>query len=299
MGARRGLLVYNPVAGQRDRRPAMEALAREAAARDLELALLPTRRSGDAAKLVSEGLRSPPDLIVVAGGDGTVAEVAGALAGSTVPMAVVPTGTTNVVAREFGVASFALAQRSLHSGRTAALSVWLSAGRHSVIGTGVGFDARVMGNTVPVLKRLFGRAGIGWTATVEWLKYEFPPIEVTGVNAAGSPFSRQATFVLSANTRRYGGDSILSPGAEPGDDLLDLVLFTSRSTADLFRFYRLLPRGRGEQLSVRGVEHFPVRSFAARSLAGYELEVQVDGDGAGMTPVTVGPATGTVQVLVP
>src|ERR1035437_967454 len=128
MGARRGLLVYIPGAGQRDRRPAMEALAREAAARDLELALLPTRRSGDAAKLVSEGLRSPPDLIVVAGGDGTVAEVAGALAGSTVPMAVVPTGTTNVVAREFGVASFALAQRSLHSGRTAALSVWLSAG---------------------------------------------------------------------------------------------------------------------------------------------------------------------------
>lgn len=299
MGVRRGLLVYNPVAGQRGRRPAMEALAREAAARGLELALLPTRRPGDAAELVSEGLRSSPDLVAVAGGDGTVAEVAGALVGYTVPMAVVPSGTTNVVAREFGIGSLALAERSLHSGRTAALTVWLSAGRHSVIGTGVGFDARVMGNAVPVLKRLFGRAGIGWTATVEWLKYEFPPIEVTGVDAAGAPFRREATFVLSANTRRYGGDSILSPSADPGDDLLDLVLFTSRSMADLFHFYRLLPRGRAEQLSVRGVDHFPVRSFTARSLAGYELEVQVDGDGAGKTPVTVGPATGTIQVLVP
>ncbi len=299
MAARRGLLVYNPVAGQRDRRPAMEALAREAAARDLELSLLPTRRSGDARVLVSEGLRSSPDLVVVAGGDGTVAEVAGALVGLAVPMAVVPTGTTNVVAREFGVASFVLAKQSLHSARTAALSVWLSAGRHSVIGTGVGFDARVMGNASPILKRLFGRTGIAWTATTEWLKYEFPPIEVTGVDAAGAPFHRQATFVLSANTRRYGGDSILAPAARPGDDLLDLVLFTSCSTADLFHFYRLLPRGRAEHLSVRGVEHFSVRSFEAHSLAGYELEVQVDGEGAGMTPVSVGPTIGMVRVLLP
>lgn len=299
MGSRRGLLVYNPTAGQRDRRPAMEALAHAAAARGLELALLPTRRSGDAAGLVSENLHTSPDLVAVAGGDGTVAEVAGALVGHDVPMAVVPSGTTNVVAREFGIGSLDLAERSLHSGRTAALTVWPSAGRHSVIGTGVGFDARVMGNAVPVLKRFLGRTGIGWTAIVEWLRYEFPPIEVTGVDAAGAPFRREATFVLSANTRRYGGDSILSPGAEPGDDLLDLVLFTSRSTADLFHFYRLLPRGRAEQLSVRGVDHFPVRSFAARSLAGYELEVQVDGDGAGKTPVTVGPATGTIRVLVP
>jgi diacylglycerol kinase family enzyme len=299
MGARRGLLVYNPVAGQRDRRPAMEALARGAAARGLQLALFPTRRSGDAGNIVSEGLGSLPDLVAVAGGDGTVGEVAGALVGRGVPLAVIPSGTTNVVAREFGIGSLALAERALHSGRTAPLTVWPSSGRSSVIGTGVGFDARVMGHTVPILKRLFGRAGISWTATMEWLKYEFPPIEVTGVDAAGAPFRREATFVLSANTRRYGGDAILSPGADPGDDLLDLVLFTSRSTVDLFHFYRLLPGGRAGQLAVRGVVHFPVRSFEARSLAGYELEVQVDGDSAGETPVTVGPAAGTVQVLIP
>ena len=277
----------------------MEALARSAAARGLELDLLPTRRAGDAAAFVREGLGSSPDLVAVAGGDGTVGEVAGALANGSVPMAVVPTGTTNVVAREFGVGSLALAERSLHSARTAPLTVWPSAGRRSVIGTGVGFDARVMANTVPVLKRLFGRTGIGWTATLEWWKYEFPPIEVTGVDASGNPFRREATFVLSANTRRYGGDSILSPDADPGDDLLDLVLFASRSTVDLFHFYRLLPGGKAGQLSVRGVDHFPVRSFSARSLAGYELEVQVDGDGAGTTPVSVGPAAGRVRVLLP
>ena len=42
-----------------------------------------------------------------------------------------------------------------------------------------------------------------------------------------------------------------------------------------------------------------VRSFTARSHAGYEVEVQVDGDAAGTTPVTVGPVQGHVEILVP
>ncbi len=235
----------------------------------------------------------------MAGGDGTIAEVAGVLAGSEVPLAVVPAGTANVVAREFGIRSLAQAEEALFSGRTKLLSIWPAADRHSVIGTGIGFDARVMGNAIPILKKLFGRSGIGPTATLEWLRYEFPEIEVTGADAEGRSFERRATFVLSANTRRYGGDPILAPSADPGDDLLELVLFTSRSTLSLFHFYRLLSRGRAEQLSVEGVETFAVRSFAARSLAGYALEVQVDGDGAGMTPVEVGPVAGKVLLAVP
>ncbi len=156
-----------------------------------------------------------------------------------------------------------------------------------------------MGNTVPLLKRLFGRTGIGWTATLEWLKYEFPPIEIEGEDAEGKRFRRDATFVLSANTSRYGGDPILSPHADPADELLDLVLFTSRSRKTLMLFYHHLSGGKAAHLSDEGVSRMAVRSFTARSKAGYELEVQVDGDGAGTTPVDVGPAAGRVAILVP
>jgi diacylglycerol kinase family enzyme len=193
----------------------------------------------------------------------------------------------------------ARAEEHLLSTATRPLTAWNVAGRTSLIGTGVGFDARVMANTVPVLKRLFGRTGIGYTATLEWLRYEFPTIAVEGLDAAGRPFTRTATFVLSANTRRYGGDPILSPFADPEDDLLDLVLFTSHSRATLIRFYHLLSRGKAAHLSVEGVERLAVREFSARSMAGYELEIQVDGDGAGTTPIRVGPAVGRIQILVP
>ena len=297
---KRGLLVYNPAAGGRDRTAQMAALAERARARGVGLTLFATEGPRHATALVREHLAERPDLVAVAGGDGTVAEAVEALAGSDVPLAILPAGTTNVVAREYGLgATPEAAEGLLSSTATRTLTTWPSAGRTSLICTGVGFDARVMSNVNPVLKRLFGRAGFSVTATLEWYRYEFPPIEVTGLDADGRPFSRSATFVLAANTRRYGGDAVLSPFADPDDDLLDLVLFTSKDRGDLFQFYRLLPDGRARQLGVRGVERFPVRCFTARSLAGYELEVQVDGDGAGTTPVTVGPAGGKVRLLVP
>ena len=297
---RRGLLVYNPAAGGRDRTAQMAAIAARARERGVELRLLATEGPGHATELAAAHLAERPDLVAVAGGDGTVSEAAAALAGSDVPLAILPAGTANVVAREYGVGTTPeAAEAVLCSTTTRTLTTWPSAGRTSLIGTGVGFDARVMANVHPAMKRLFGRAGFAWVSTVEWSRYEFPPIEVTGLDAEGRPFERRATFVLSANTSRYAWDAVLSPWADPDDDLLDLVLFTSRDRGDLFQFYRLLPGGKARQLGVRGVERLSVRSFTARSLAGYELEVQVDGDAAGTTPVTVGPAGGKVRLLVP
>jgi diacylglycerol kinase (ATP) len=266
----------------------------------LSLLNLPTERAGHATELVRQYLPEGPDVVVVCGGDGTVGEAATALIGTPTPLAVLPGGTTNVVAREYGLGrDIRAAEANLGSRKTRPLTAWKAGGRTSLLGIGVGFDARVMTNIVPILKRLFGRTGIAYTATMEWLKYEFPPIAVHGLDAEGRPFEREATFVLSANTRCYGGDPILSPFADPADDLLELVLFTSRSRASLMRFYRLLSGGKAAHLGVEGVSRLAVRQFTAESRAGYELEVQVDGDGAGTTPVTVGPAVGSVRIVVP
>ncbi len=296
---RRGLLVYNPKAGGAARRIDVPGVVARAAARGLVLDPIPTERPRHATELVAARIGSEIDLVAVAGGDGTVGEAAEALLGRTLPIAILPAGTANVVAREYGVADPDAAEAALFSGRTRELTVFHAAGRACLIGAGVGFDARVMTHTVPLLKRLFGRTGIGWTATLEWLKYEFPAIEVEGLDAEGRPFRREATFVLSANTSRYGGDPILSPYADPADDLLDLVLFTSRSRKTLMLFYHHLSGGKAAHLRDEGVSRMAVRSFTARSRAGYELEVQVDGDGAGTTPVDVGPAAGRVAILVP
>jgi diacylglycerol kinase (ATP) len=299
-GPRRGLLVYNPKAGGAGRGADVAGVVARAAKSGLELLPLPTERPHHATELVATRLGEALELVAVAGGDGTVGEVAEALLGTDVPIAILPTGTANVVAREYGIGrGLAEAERTLTSRRTRPLTVWHAAGRTSLIGAGVGFDARVMKNVVPWLKRAFGRTGYSWTATLEWLKYEFPPIEVTGLDADGVPFTVRATFILAANTRRYGGDAILTPFADPTNDLLDLVLFASRSRATLMQWYGRLSRGKAAHLSLEGCSRFAVRSFSARSLAGYELDVQVDGDAVTTTPFAMGPPEGSVRIVVP
>jgi diacylglycerol kinase family enzyme len=295
----RGLLVFNPAAGSSDPRPKMEALAARLRPRGLDLVLAPTSLPGQTSRMVRNRLEEGFAVVAAAGGDSTVGEVAGALVGTGVPLGVLAVGTTNVVAREYGLGGPAEAAEYLLSHKTRPLAVWPAASRPSVIATGIGFDARVMGNAVPWLKRLFGRTGIGPTAVWEWLRYEFPPIGIEGVKADGERFETEATFVVAANTRRYGGDPILSPHADPGDDLLDLVLFRGSSRKDLMLFYHRLSKGAAAHLDLPEVERLAVREFTATSHAGYPLEVQVDGDAAGTTPVTVGPASGTVEVVVP
>ncbi|MBK8596779.1 MAG: NAD(+)/NADH kinase [Holophagales bacterium] len=193
---RRGLLVYNPAAGGHDRTAQMAALAERARGRGVVLSLLATERPGHATQLVAQGLADGPDLVAVAGGDGTIAEAASALVGSDVPLAVLPAGTTNVIARELGLGrSPEEAAEFLSSTATRTVTTWPAAGRTSLICTGVGFDARVMANVNPTLKRLFGRVGFSLTATYEWARYEFPPIEVTGLDADGglSPGARRSS----------------------------------------------------------------------------------------------------------
>jgi diacylglycerol kinase family enzyme len=282
------------------RRIDVAGILARAAANGLALLALPTERPRHATELVAARLGDALELVAVAGGDGTVGEVAEALLGTEIPIAILPIGTANVVAREYGIGrTLSEAERTLPSLRTRPITVWHAAGRTSLIGAGVGFDARVMKNVVPWLKRAFGRTGIGWTATLEWLKYEFPEIEVTGVGADGAPFTARATFVLAANTRRYGGDPILSPFADPESDLLDLVLFASRSRGTLARWYGRLSRGKAAHLALEGCSRRAVRSFSVRSLAGYELDVQVDGDAVATTPFAIGAAAGRVRLVVP
>jgi diacylglycerol kinase (ATP) len=295
-----GLLLYNPVAGGGKRVPELRAIVDRARTRGLLVREEPTTGPGSATEIVRRLLAEGPDVVVVAGGDTTVAEVAAALVGTEVPLAILPTGTTSVVAREYGLgATLASAEPHLLSRARRPLAVFRVDGRQSVLGVGAGFDARVMTHFPPRLKKLLGRVGYAWTSTREWLRYEFPRLEIEGLDAEGRPFRREATFLAAANTKRYAGNPILSPFADPGDDLLDVVLFTGSSRTTLLRFYQLLSRKKAEQLALPGVVRFPAREFTVRSLAGYEVEVQVDGEGCGVTPLTVGPILGRVSVVVP
>lgn len=100
---KRGVLIYNPTAGQRDRRVKMGALIDAMRLRGLDLVNAPTNGPGHATEIVREFLHRGLDIVAVYGGDGTVSEVAGGLVGSSIPLAALPGGTSNVLLRELEI----------------------------------------------------------------------------------------------------------------------------------------------------------------------------------------------------
>ena len=150
-------LIANPVAG----RGAM-ALIQQARQRlldsgnDVELFL--TRGRGDAERYAALAAAGGFDRIVVAGGDGTVNEVVNGMAADSPPLAILPLGTTNVLALEIGLPRrFEEACDLALHGKATPIYLGLADQRRFVLMAGVGFDADVVRGVNLRLKRAFGK----------------------------------------------------------------------------------------------------------------------------------------------
>jgi diacylglycerol kinase family enzyme len=291
---RRGLLVYNPTAGQRDRRGEMSTLIDRQRKRGLELVNAPTSGPGDATEIVKSFLPRGLDVVAVCGGDGTISEAARGLEGSAVPLAVLPGGTSNVLAIELGIPSSPeKAEELFYDGQVHGLRLAHADGRSFLLWAGAGLDARVMGNMRFAWKRLLGRAGIFPTAIKEFLRYEFPRLEVT-IDGA----SHEATFAVACRASHYGGKWVIAPDARLDADHFDVLLFSHRSRRKLGAMFSLMAAGNAGHLEKGLARIVRGRHVEIRSLDG-PVEIQTDGDTVLSTPVACRVGTETVNVLVP
>jgi diacylglycerol kinase (ATP) len=291
---KRGLLVYNPTAGQRDRRAEMSALIDRQRRRGLELVNAPTSGPGDATAIVRSFLTKGLDVVAVCGGDGTVSEAAGGLEGSGVPLAVLPGGTSNVLAIELGIPTeLEGAEALLGDSKTRPVRMGHADSRPFLLWAGVGLDARVMGNMKFLWKRLLGRAGILPTALSQFLRYEFPRLEVIVDGTVHS-----ATFAVACRARHYAGKWVIAPEARLDTDHFEVLLFPHRSKRKLATLFQLMALGRAGHLENGLARIVRGNRVDIRSLDG-NVEVQLDGDTLLSTPVTCRVGTETINILVP
>ncbi|HEX7240131.1 MAG TPA: diacylglycerol kinase family protein [Longimicrobiaceae bacterium] len=297
---RRSLLVYNPAAGQRWRRPFPDRVRRHLLARGFDAEVLVTRGQDHATELVRRHLDPAVEVVWVCGGDGTLGQAAAALVGSEVPLGIVPSGTVNVIARECGLPADPLAAVDAVAGGAArrTFRIWSAGGRAVMLGVGVGFEARAIGYVPPTLKEWLGAAGVGAQGVGEWARYEFPALRVRGEDGEGRPFDLPATQLLATSPRRFAGHHVVAPRADPADACLDLLLFQGASRARLAAFWLGVQLPGTLHLRVPGVRAVRARRLRVDAAAGRPVEVHVNGDAVDATPLEVEP-WGAVRVLAP
>src|SRR6185436_6034892 len=263
-----------------------------------ECDLVFTEHPGHAADLARQ-LAANYDIVFVLGGDGTVMEVGGALAGTNTPVGVLAGGTGNLLARALGIPlSVSTAIPALLDGGQLQIDLGrFDSGKTFAIAAGVGIDAAMVAETPGWAKRRLGvlaYAIIGAWATIRAvLKRDFFHVRLV---IDGTVTERRAAAVMIANFGAVLGHRItLGPEIKTDDGLLDVCIFAPRTLLDALRIaWRLLRSDfrsdpcvsylRGRDIRV---ETTPVKPW------------QADGEMMGATPFTVRVEPLALRLVVP
>lgn len=280
---RRVIVIYNPIAGYFSARRFARIL-KHVSALGATVTVRRTARPGDAERIAGEVDRDVCDVLVSAGGDGTLNEIVNGLKDWSLPLAVMPIGTANVLAAEISMPRSARAiARTIVSGRLERVSLGVANGRRFVMMAGVGFDAHLVAQVDPKAKRLFGQ--LVYVAELLTGMFRFPYRRYRVV-VDGARF--EATSIVVANGHYYGGRFCCSRTACINDASLDVCLFLGKGPLSVVRYAFAIALGRLEALhDVKIVRGFDI------TIEGDAIEpVQCDGDVACALPLRVHP-TGT------
>jgi YegS/Rv2252/BmrU family lipid kinase len=257
-------VIINPVSG-RARHEAVSARARLAAATVERLGehaeVFITERAGHARELAASAAAGGARLVIAWGGDGTINEVASALAFGEVPLGMIPAGSGNGLARELGVDPNP--ERALEHAINAspsAIDLGELGGRLFVNVAGIGIDAHIAAtfNAAGNLRRGFAVYLLaGARALVSYVP------AVYNITAGDQRLTVRAVLVVVANSVQYGNGARIAPGARVDDGELDLVIVEERSrlatlcrTPHLFRGTLAGATG----CSIRRIRHATIES---------------------------------------
>lgn len=240
---------------------------------------LETRVNDPGHAAAREAVDRGAELVLVAGGDGTVRAVCAELAGSGIPVAVIPAGTGNLLARNLSIPlDLPAAIDVAFEGRPILLDlVEIRADdnpvEHSAVMAGMGLDAIIMDETRPELKRVVG-AGAYLMAGLTALNR--PPFEAVVMVDDGEPHQALAGMIVVANVGSIQGNIQLFPQAKCDDGTLDVLVVSPNRPIDWGIIASHLVRGSDEDDRI-------ARDRGARIVVEttHPVPYQVDGDTAG------------------
>jgi YegS/Rv2252/BmrU family lipid kinase len=236
---------------------------------------LETRPDDTGERLAREAVSSGVDLVLASGGDGTITACAGGIAGSGIPLGVLPCGTGNLLARNLGL-PLALneALTVALTGADRRLDVGAANGRPFVVMTGIGFDAEMLDGADERLK-----SRVGWAAYVlsalRLLRER--PVRMTLRADGGPPRRRRASGVIIGNVGSLQGNVRLLPDAVPDDGVLDVAVLAAAGWTGWLRLAAdVLLRRKTRRVARLTCRELVVQASRARPW-------EVDGEVAGTT----------------
>lgn len=283
----KAVLIHNPRAGRRrkQRHREVQLACKYLASRNISVRIQETSSPGMATELARDAAASGLDLVIVCGGDGTVNEVVNGLAGTTTPLALLPAGTGNILAKELRLPWNVLrAAQLIPEGEVRRIALGRAGGRYFLAVAGVGLDANIVYKLEARMKSSMGQLSYWLEALRQLFAYSFPTFRLVPLCGMGAPV--EATFAVIGRTSHYGGPIRITTGANLFADDFEVVAIRTRWRI-AFPFY-LLGVWTGTLKSLPGVCFFRtkrLRCEAARTTKkNPHIYVECDGELSGRLP---------------
>lgn len=300
------LLIHNPNAGTGGaaRRKRLDEARRIFARRGIEVALKETRAPGEATEIAAHACDEGRQLVIACGGDGTLNEVVNGLAsqqnGHRVPLALLPAGTANILAKELDLSwDITRAAEQLIRGQVRELALGLATPldqpenrRYFLSVAGAGPDGQITYAINLELKARLGILAYWWQGVREVFAYKFPRFRVKTAEQ-----TLDASLVIVGRTKHYGGPFKITTGADLYEDQFELLALTTQSG---FKYLSYLPAlWLGDLRKTEGVHFWKSNRLVCEPLDNGPVYSQVDGEPLAKLPVEFRIVPRALKLLVP
>lgn len=222
------LLLINPISGTRDKKGLCEMAQSRLNAAGITLDIAETQYKGHGAELAKEAAAAGTDIVIVAGGDGTVNEVASALMHTGTTLGLIPSGSGNGLARTLGIPmDFDKAIDMIARCKPYSIDCGIAEGKPFFCTFGVGFDAAVTEKFASGKRR--GKMQYVRSALLEYLN--FTPDQYA-MEIDGEIYTEEALLIAVSNASQYGNNAYIAPRASLSDGLLDVTVIRNGPTIE-------------------------------------------------------------------
>jgi diacylglycerol kinase family enzyme len=288
------LVILNPSAEDNARQILSEALQRHFAPVGIEYDIHETRQGEQTAEIVRRRMLDGFNLVVAAGGDGTVSAVSDGLVGTSIPLGIIPIGTGNLIARELNIPNEAEAAIALIAGESSIrkIDAMRIGKRIYVLNTSVGISASVIGGTTRRSKSRFGRIAYVGTGILKVLSSR-PRYIVVEVDGKAHRYRAVEVAIMNCGMLAR----LLypkGPDIRIDDGNLGVWILSIKKIWDYPRYLIGLVAG----WAMNSEAHFIRAKRTVSIRSNVPLPVQADGDIIGTTPINVEVLPGALTVLV-
>jgi YegS/Rv2252/BmrU family lipid kinase len=290
-------LIFNPTAGQND--PVSDLVTiREVFESKINLDIYPSHKGVSTTELTHQAIKQGAQMILIAGGDGTISSAVEALIGTDIPIGIIPRGTVNAFAQALNIPiDVKAACEAILLGKPNRVDAAICNGKPMIVLTGIGLEPETISSSSRRIKKRFGMLSFvlaGIKQLGELKSFE------AWIETENGTINSQAVAVTIANTA--APTSLLAHGPAnviPDDGLLDVTIFApSNRTNAFFGAYHLLRSGFTDDATNRDdIQYLKAKNVKVKTKP--LQKVSLDGDPMEATVVEVTCVPGSLNILLP